>query len=340
MQASMERRKVHFLSSGTTCAAWHYPGTNGACVIMAPGLAVTKEPGTDPFAAVLNEAGFTVLAFDYRRFGESGGEPRQLMRIGEQLGDFHAAIEYAAGLPGVDCDKLAIWGFSLSGGHVFAVAARYPRLAAAIAHSPIADGPAATPNALRHQSPLAALRFAARAARDAVGVRLGRRPLLVPLAGKRGTVTSLTTPDSLNGASALNPDNCYPDWQQQVAASSALRPGFYRPGRFARRIQCPLLVLVYDDDGVAVPGRAIRAARRAPRGELAQLPGGHYEAFLGGREQTAEVLLSFLRRHVLVAWERQAVELVGVGDQVDRGDAPGGGCEADDDDRLAARRDD
>ncbi len=30
-----EREKVRFLSSGTECVAWHYPGSSGACVIMA-----------------------------------------------------------------------------------------------------------------------------------------------------------------------------------------------------------------------------------------------------------------------------------------------------------------
>lgn len=140
MQASIERQKVYFLSGDTECAAWHYPGTNGACVVMAGGLAVTKEPGTDPFARRFNEAGFTVLAFDYRRFGESGGQPRQVARVGEQLTDWRAAISFARTLPEVDATRIAIWGFSLSGGHVFPVAARDPELAATIAHSPLADG--------------------------------------------------------------------------------------------------------------------------------------------------------------------------------------------------------
>jgi hypothetical protein len=52
---------------------------------------------------------------------------------------------------------------------------------------------------------------------------------------------------------------------------------------------------------VAAPKPAIRAAQRAPRGELALLPGGHYEAFLTGHEEAAEVLLSFLDRHLVVA---------------------------------------
>jgi alpha-beta hydrolase superfamily lysophospholipase len=72
---SAAREKARFASEGTECAAWHYPGTNGACVVMAGGGAVTKEPGTDPFAKRFHEAGFSVLAFDYRRLGESGGRP-------------------------------------------------------------------------------------------------------------------------------------------------------------------------------------------------------------------------------------------------------------------------
>lgn len=116
MQASVERQKVRFVSGGTQCAALHYPGTNGACVVMAGGLAVTKEPGTDPFAGRFNEAGFTVLAFDFRRFGESGGRPRQVARVGEQLADWEAAIAFARTLPGVDPARLAIWGFSLASG--------------------------------------------------------------------------------------------------------------------------------------------------------------------------------------------------------------------------------
>ena len=53
----MHRQKVLFAGGGTQCAAWHYAGTNGACTIMAGGLAVTKEPGTDLFAQRFHDAG-------------------------------------------------------------------------------------------------------------------------------------------------------------------------------------------------------------------------------------------------------------------------------------------
>src|SRR5687767_12184597 len=104
------REAVSFESGGSTCVAWHYPGTNGGCVVMAGGFAVPKEPGTDLFAARFHSAGFSVLAFDYRHLGESGGQPRQVVRVGEQLDDWDAAIAFARTLPGIEPAKLGIWG--------------------------------------------------------------------------------------------------------------------------------------------------------------------------------------------------------------------------------------
>lgn len=290
---------VRFVSGDADCAALYYPGTNGACVIMAAGGAVTKEPGTDPFAQDFHRAGFTVLAFDYRGLGESSGRPRQVLNVRRQLADWQAAIGHAQTLPGVDPNRLAAWGFSLSGGHIFRVAARNRGLRAAIAQTPLADGPAASRLAARHQTALAMTRLAATGLLDGIGGTLGRPPVLVPLAAEPGTVAMLTTPDANDGDRALNPDNTYPDWQQSVAARSALRLGLYRPGRYAAQVKCPLLVVVCNDDQSALAEPAARAASRAPHGEVLRLPGGHYEPFLGGHDEVVDAELSFLRRHLL-----------------------------------------
>ena len=223
------RTAVRFQSSGTECAAWHYPGTNGACVVMAAGLAVTKEAGTDRFAQAFARAGFTVLAFDYRRLGESGGHPRQVVRIREQLDDWRAALAFARRLPGVDPRRVAIWGFSVSGGHVFRVAAADRTLAAAIAHSPAADGVDAAMNAMRSTPLLAALRLHIAALRDVLHAAFGRDPVLVPLTGPPGSVASITTSDARNGPRALNPTVRIGG--SRVAARSAIRVAYYRPGR-------------------------------------------------------------------------------------------------------------
>ena len=58
------------------------PPRNGA----SSSFGVTKEPATDLFARRFRDAGFAVLAFDCRRLGESGGVPRQVVRIKAELG--------------------------------------------------------------------------------------------------------------------------------------------------------------------------------------------------------------------------------------------------------------
>jgi pimeloyl-ACP methyl ester carboxylesterase len=293
------RQNVRFPSGDTTCAAWHYPGDNGACLVMAGGLGVTKEPATDRLAPRFQAAGFSVLAIDFRGFGESGGTPRQVARAGDQRADLRAAIAFARTFAEVDPDRVALWGFSSSGGHVFPVAAGDPSLAAAIARVPLADGPAALPNGLRSMTPLAALRLNARAGLDLVRRGLGGGPVLIPLAGPRGAVAALTTPDGAKGPQALDPEGVYGDWRQEVAAGSALAMTLHRPGRAAPRVSCPLLVLAYDQDRSVLAAPAARAARRAPRGELVQLPGDHYTSMTDGLDQAVELELDFLRRHVV-----------------------------------------
>jgi pimeloyl-ACP methyl ester carboxylesterase len=298
------RDKVYFQSRGERCAAWHYPGSNSGCVVMAGAFAVPKEPATDLFAKRFNQAGFTVLAFDYRRLGESEGHPRLVVKIQDSLEDWHAAIEFAKTLPDVDPAKVAVWAFSASGGHIFPVAARHPELAAAIAQTPLVDAPAATPGAARYSTPWAQLRLIGTALLDTAGGLIGREPILVPLIGERGTVAMLSTPDGLRGGEALHTDR-YPQWQQKVAARSILSLSFYRPRRHASRVRCPLLVLVCEEDRTAPPGPAIRAAEHAPRGEVVRIPGGHYEPFMAGHDQAAELELSFLSRHLLNAAQRR-----------------------------------
>ncbi|MFE3262067.1 alpha/beta hydrolase [Nocardia sp. NPDC059091] len=266
---------------------------------MAGPIAVTKEPGTDLFAKRFHAAGFSVIAFDYRHLGESSGIPRQVVRISEQLEDWAAAVEFASALPEVDPGKIALWGHSLSGGHVLHVAARLPGVAAAIAQSPHADGFAISRNASRYQKPVALLHFTGRALLDLLAGLVGKPPLLVPLVGEPGSVAALTTPDATDMPTALDPDGEYRDWPQTVAARSALRTGFYSPGRHAPRVRCPLLVIACDDDRSAMTQPAVRVATRAPHAELIRLPGGHYAPYSNAHEEAVEAELSFLHRHLL-----------------------------------------
>jgi fermentation-respiration switch protein FrsA (DUF1100 family) len=84
-QSVHSRARVYFEVAGARCAAWHYRGLNGSCVVMAGGLAMPKEPGTDMFAARFHQAGYSVFTFDYRHLGESAGLPRGVVRVRDQI---------------------------------------------------------------------------------------------------------------------------------------------------------------------------------------------------------------------------------------------------------------
>ena len=239
MRVSTERQKIRFTSGDTECAAWHYPGTNGACVIMTGGFAVTKEPGTDLFARRFHEAGFAVLAFDYRHLGRerrAAAPGQRVARAARRLaGRDRLRPDAARSRPG----QARGLGLLRLGGHVFRVAARNPDLAAAIAQTPNADGLAAARNAARHQKPLAMLRFAGRGV-----ARRRRRPgWPAAAAGAAGRGAGHRRPAHDAGRAGrrpgAQPGDRYPDWRQEVAARSALRLGFYRPGRYAARVAVP-----------------------------------------------------------------------------------------------------
>ncbi|GAA1582789.1 alpha/beta hydrolase [Kribbella karoonensis] len=298
------REKVSFTSAGVACAAWHYPGTNGGCVVMTGGFAVTKEPGTDRFAEQFAAAGFSVLAFDHRNFGESAGAPRQVAQVRDQLEDWRAAIAYAKTLPGVE--RVAIWAFSLPGGYIVQLASEDLGVSAAIAQSANVDGPTVTRHASRYQSPGSALRLIGRALLDVAGGWLGRPPRLVDLAGPTGTVALLNTPDAQLGSEILSPGNRYPDWQQSVAARSVLPAVFYRPAKYAPHARCPILYVVCQDDKSALAAPTLKAAATTSKAQVLQVPGNHYAPFTTAHEQVVETELSFLSRHLVVSRTPQA----------------------------------
>lgn len=306
MKATDGREKVRFTSGGEECVAWRYPGSNGACVVMAGGFAVPKEPATDLFARRFAAAGFEVLAFDYRRLGESDGRPRLVLPVGDLVDDWEAATDFARTLPGVEPTKVAAWGFSASGGFVLSLAARRPDLGAAIAQTPLVDAPASSSRLARYSTPLAQLRLLGRGVLDTLGGALGRPPLLVPLVAEKGIPAMLSTPDALEGNVALEGGQ-NPQWEQQVAARSVLRLSAFRPGRRAADIRCPVLFMVCDDDRSAPSDLTEKVASRVPTAEVARLRGRHYAPFMEAHEEAVDAQVSFLRAHLLERSEQPAL---------------------------------
>ena len=133
------RHDVSFTSGEDTCAAWLYMPigvTSPPVVILGHGLGGTREMRLDAFAERFAQAGIAALAFTYRHFGDSGGQPRQLLSIKRQLADWDAAIDWVRNRRDVDGTRIAVWGSSFGGGHSITVASRHPELKAAVAQCP------------------------------------------------------------------------------------------------------------------------------------------------------------------------------------------------------------
>jgi dienelactone hydrolase len=125
----MDRRDVTFDSGGERCAAWLYtPDTPGPhpIVVMAHGFGAVRAARLWAFAERFAAAGLAALVFDYRYFGDSGGEPRQLLDVSRQLDDWRAAIAFARSLDGVDPERVAAWGSSFGGGGLAGSVPRRP----------------------------------------------------------------------------------------------------------------------------------------------------------------------------------------------------------------------
>jgi len=124
-------------------------------VVMAHGWGGTAA-GLRTDAADIARAGYYVLTFDYRGWGESGSnvvlvdpEPRatpgqaepftarvkplrEYVNPLEQAEDWFNAIDWIMGEPQVDPNRVGVRGSSYSGGHVVHVAAHDPRIKAVV----------------------------------------------------------------------------------------------------------------------------------------------------------------------------------------------------------------
>lgn len=302
MPTTLTRTDVTFPSGKDQCAAWLYAppemAANAAVpiIVLAHGLGGVKEERLDAFAERFALAGYACLVFDYRFFGASGGEPRQLLDIQAQLADWRAAVAYARTLPGVDPDRVVVWGTSFGGGHVIVTAAEDDRIAAVIAQCPFTSGLASSLTI----PPVTSAKVTALALRDVIGSRLGRAPVMVPTYGQPGSTALMTSPDSAPGVEALIPEGAH--YPKDVAARIALQLSTHFPGRRVKDVTCPIHFAISERDSVAPAKATQQYAATAPHGEVKLYDAGHFDIYVGEWfERNVADQLAFLRRHVPLA---------------------------------------
>ena len=275
------RTDITFHSGDDWCAGWLYrpEGFDGPrpLMVMAHGFSGTKELRLPAYAERFCAAGIGVLLFDYRHFGASGGEPRQLLDISRQQADFRSALAYARDLDWVDPERVGLFGSSFSGGHVLAVGAADGRVAAVVSQCPFTDGLAS----LSALGLKAIMRVAVPGLRDQVTALRRGAPYYIPAVAAPDSFGILTTADALSGFTAVVEQSVDPQWENRVAARIALRIGMYRPGLKAAKLPCPALFCIADNDSVAPAEQTAKLAARGPRNEIKRYPIGHFDIYLG-----------------------------------------------------------
>jgi pimeloyl-ACP methyl ester carboxylesterase len=284
------KNALTFTSHGVRCAAWHLRADSDAlagvagrpCVVMAHGFGGTRDTGLLGYAEAFTDAGLDAFVFDYRGYGDSEGSPRQDVSFRRQRQDYHAAIAAARHLPGVDRDRIVLWGTSYSGGHVVAVAAKDRRVVAVVSLTPATDGLATLVQIARYAGIGQLVRATAHGLRDAARALAKRAPHHVPVVGPPGSAALISIP----GAEEAYTSMAGPTWRNEVCARTALEVALNRPTTFARRLVCPTLMQVGTNDRVAPPNAARRAARKAGRmAQLREYPVDHFNVYQGPWQQ-------------------------------------------------------
>ncbi|TCJ97163.1 alpha/beta hydrolase [Nocardia alba] len=277
-----------FISTNASCDAWHFPAVDDRlatpagrpAAVMAHGFAGTKDCGLDSFAQGLAETGLDVIAFDYRGFGDSGGEPRQVISPADQVEDYRAALRAAAELPGVDARRLVLWGVSMSGGTILEVAAGRTDIAAVIALTPMVTG--LSLERPRHSAPedtarssTSTVRLLLRAGRDKAATATGRGRVMLPVISRRpGDPALMNIPGAHDDYLSI----AGPTWRNEVNASIALDALSFRPSRYATQLTCPALFQIADFDRYVPTAAALKAAVRA-RAQVRHYPCDHFDVY-------------------------------------------------------------
>ncbi|SPO28290.1 related to hydrolases of the alpha/beta superfamily [Ustilago trichophora] len=288
--SAFHRQDVKFASAKDYCAAWIYQPTSSPlssasssttfnkypAVILGHGLGAIKEMGLDRYASRFAELGIICLAFDYRHFGESGGQPRQLLDIKLQLQDWDAALDYVSKLENVDSNRIGIFGSSFGGGHVITVAARDKRVKAVISQCPFTSGL----HSSRTVGLLPLLKLGVLGIRDLL---FSKRNSIIPvqLTGSPGDTALMNAPDVIKYRK-LVPSHLQTTYKDYVAARFALFISLYNPGWKTASVHCPIFFAICAKDSVAPPRPTLAYAAKAPKATIKHYQQmGHFDIYMG-----------------------------------------------------------
>ncbi|MFA2914620.1 alpha/beta hydrolase [Acinetobacter pittii] len=127
--------------------------TKAPAIIIGHPMGAVKEQSSMLYAQKLAEQGFVTLAIDQSFWGESAGQPRNVVAPDIYAEAFSAAVDYLGTQSFIDPNNIGVLGICGSGSFVISAAKIDPRMKA-IATVSMYDMGAANRNGLRHSQTL------------------------------------------------------------------------------------------------------------------------------------------------------------------------------------------
>ncbi|MBC7947878.1 MAG: alpha/beta hydrolase [Chitinophagaceae bacterium] len=120
-----------------------------SAIIVGHPMGAVKEQSANVYASNMAERGFITLSIDLSYWGESEGEPRNVVAPDMYAEDFSAAVDFLGTRSFVDRNRIGVLGVCGSGSFVISAAKIDPRMKA-IATVSMYDMGSASRNALNH----------------------------------------------------------------------------------------------------------------------------------------------------------------------------------------------
>ncbi|MFT4200563.1 alpha/beta hydrolase [Gordonia sp. (in: high G+C Gram-positive bacteria)] len=281
------RRDIEIACDDHVLAGWHYPPSpspelvdadgRSPVVVLAHGYSLTRDSGLARYAERFADAGFHAVVFDYSGFGDSEGEPREVVSVTRQLRDWEAAIAAARALDAADPRRVALWGTSYSGGLVVAAATKDGGVGAVVAQVPNLDNLATLRFIVKNTSPTMQAWLVASVSRDVAHAILRRKPYYVQAVGPAGAKAAYASDESWAQLSQI----AGPEWKNRVGLRDFATLPVFRAVSHLDGLPCRIQFWACDrDDLTPVQPTLDAASKLGDRAELHRMPTGHFGIYL------------------------------------------------------------
>ncbi|MCX4554476.1 alpha/beta fold hydrolase (plasmid) [Streptomyces sp. NBC_01387] len=103
-------------------------GDASPAVVVVGSWTTVKEQMAGRYAAGLAARGLTTLAFDFRGYGGSKGDPQDFESPERKIADIVSAVDYLKSRPDVDSSRIGALGICAGSGYVAVAASRNPEI--------------------------------------------------------------------------------------------------------------------------------------------------------------------------------------------------------------------